>query len=82
MTACVKGLWLAGAVLALAGCEKPDNAPGPGGLSIGDARALDEAARAIDARQPPAELLQPFSAQWPSQSAAEERGAEDRASGD
>ena len=40
-------------LLALAGCEKADNAPGPGGVSMGEARALDEAAQMLDARRPP-----------------------------
>jgi hypothetical protein len=36
--------------LALAGCDKPDNAPGPGGVSMGEARALDRAAEIIEER--------------------------------
>jgi hypothetical protein len=41
------------AVLSLAACGKADNAPGPGGVSVGEARALDEAAAMIDAQRPP-----------------------------
>lgn len=55
------------AVLALAGCEKADNAPGPGGISVGEARALDEAAEMLDARQPPTDLAAPSTSQWPAQ---------------
>ena len=40
-------------VLALAGCGKADNEPGPGGVSVGEAKALDEAAEILDARRPP-----------------------------
>lgn len=51
--------------VALGGCEKADNAPGPGGVSMGEARALDEAAQMIDARRPPPGLSQPSQTQWP-----------------
>lgn len=40
-------------LLALAGCSRPDNAPGPGGVTLGEARALDEAAAMLDERRPP-----------------------------
>ena len=47
----------AGAALALllAGCHS-DSDPGPGGVTRGDARALDEAAASLDSRvaSPPA----------------------------
>lgn len=47
---------LIASVLALAGCGKPDNAPGPGGVTVGEAKALDEAAEMIEAqRLPPAQ---------------------------
>jgi len=39
--------------VALAACGKPDNAPGPGGVSVGEARALDEAAAMIADQPPP-----------------------------
>lgn len=67
----VRGQWIVIAVLALAGCEKADNAPGPGGVTVGEAKALDEAAQMLDARQPPAELAQPSDVQWPSDQASE-----------
>lgn len=47
------------AVLALAACEKADNEPGPGGVTMGEARALDEAAAMVEAQRPPADLLKP-----------------------
>ena len=43
--------------LALAACDKPDNAPGPGGVSMGEARALDRAAEIIEERR--VEVSQP-----------------------
>lgn len=43
--------------LALAACGPSDNDPGPGGVTVGEARALDEAAAMIDERQTPAEVL-------------------------
>ncbi|WP_404479763.1 hypothetical protein [Novosphingobium sp. BL-52-GroH] len=46
-------------VLSLGACSKPDTAPGPGGVTMGEARALDEAAAMLDERRPPAEALQP-----------------------
>jgi hypothetical protein len=50
------------AVLALAACGKADNAPGPGGVTVGEARALDEAAEMIEARRMPPEALATASA--------------------
>ncbi|GGB88511.1 hypothetical protein GCM10011494_03480 [Novosphingobium endophyticum] len=46
------------AVLALSACGKGDSEPGPGGVTVGEARALDEAAAMLDERRPPAEALQ------------------------
>lgn len=47
------------ALLALGACSKPDTAPGPGGVTMGEARALDEAAAMLDERRPPANALEP-----------------------
>ena len=41
------------AVLALAACQKADNAPGPGGVTVGEAKALDDAAQMIEDHKPP-----------------------------
>ncbi len=43
------------AALALAGCGRADNDAGPGGVSVGEAKALDEAAEMLDARRLPPE---------------------------
>jgi len=45
---------LAPALLALAACQKADNEPGPGGVTVGEARALDEAAEMLESDAPPA----------------------------
>ena len=42
---------------ALAACSKQDNAPGPGGVSMGEARALDEAAEMVEGQRLPAEAM-------------------------
>ena len=45
------------ALAALAACGKSDNDPGPGGVTVGEAKALDEAADMIEQRRMPAEAL-------------------------
>ena len=40
-------------LVALAACGSRDNDPGPGGVSVGEARALDDAAKMLDARKLP-----------------------------
>jgi len=41
-------------ILALAGCGPGENEPGPGGVTVGEAKALDEAAAMLDERRSPA----------------------------
>jgi hypothetical protein len=41
------------AALTLAACSPADNEPGPGGVTVGEARALDEAAAMIEAKRLP-----------------------------
>ena len=48
---------LASAVLALGGCGKGDNEPGPGGVTVGEAKALDEAAQMLEDERLPAEAV-------------------------
>lgn len=52
-----KILPLAGLLLsasaALTACGSSDNDPGPGGVSVGEAKALDEAAEMIEAKRLP-----------------------------
>jgi len=54
------GALLAGAAaaLALAGCGAGDNDPGPGGVTVGEARALDEAAEMLEQQRLPEETTQ------------------------
>lgn len=42
------GLALASGLLLLSACGENETAPGPGGVSVGEARALDEAAQMFD----------------------------------
>lgn len=49
-------------VLALtAGCSRTDNEPGPGGVTVSEAKALDDAAEMLESRDsaPPAEAGKP-----------------------
>ena len=39
--------------LLLAACGPGENEPGPGGVTVGEARALDEAAAMLDAQRSP-----------------------------
>jgi hypothetical protein len=41
-------LWMLALPLALAGCGASDNDPGPGGVTVGEAQELNEAAAALD----------------------------------
>ena len=59
----MKHLSLLLAVLSLAGCGQSDSGPGPGGVTVGEARALDQAAAMLDERKPPAEVLVPSEGQ-------------------
>jgi hypothetical protein len=36
--------------LALAACSRTDNEPGPGGVTVGEAKALDDAAAMLEER--------------------------------
>ncbi len=44
-------------ILMLAACGAADNDPGPGGVTVGEARALDEAAEMLEARRLPPEAI-------------------------
>ncbi len=54
-----------GAALVLTGCGAQDTDPGPGGVTVGEARALDEAAAMLDERRLPADALPPAAAASP-----------------
>jgi len=55
----MKRHWALIAALTIAGCGSGDNDPGPGGVTVGEARALDEAAEMIEERLLPPEALRP-----------------------
>ena len=42
---------------AIAACGPADNDPGPGGVTVGEARALDDAAEMLEARRLPPEAI-------------------------
>lgn len=45
-------MWRAVAILALlaGGCSRTDNEPGPGGVTVSEAKALDDAAEMLESR--------------------------------
>ena len=45
------------ALLALVACGKADNDPGPGGVTVGEAKALDDAAEMLEQRRMPADAV-------------------------
>jgi hypothetical protein len=45
------------ALAILTSCGKSDNDPGPGGVTVGEAKALDRAAEMIEQRRMPAAAL-------------------------
>ena len=55
----MRTLVLGAGALLLAGCGPNDTDPGPGGVTVGEARALDEAAEMLDEQRLPAEALPP-----------------------
>ena len=49
---------LALAVLATTGCSRTENEPGPGGVTVSEAKALDAAAEMLESRDTPPEAGQ------------------------
>ena len=43
---------------ALVACGPAQNDPGPGGVTVGEAKALDEAAKMLDERNAPPESIE------------------------
>lgn len=48
-----------GLLLILSACGKADNQPGPGGVTVGEAKALDEAAEMLEDRRQPLDTEAP-----------------------
>ena len=53
----MRAIFLVLSVLALSACGKADNEPGPGGVTAGEAKALDEAAQMIEEDRLPPEAM-------------------------
>ena len=71
--------WAGGALAAsllLVGCGPDDTDPGPGGVTVGEARALDEAAEMLDEQRLPAEALPAEPDETPSPEPGETPAAE------
>ena len=51
----MKNLFSVMLLTGLVACGPAQNDPGPGGVTVGEARALDEAAEMLDERTAPAE---------------------------
>lgn len=43
-------LFLSAALMIVAGCSRTDNEPGPGGVTVSEAKALDNAAEMLESR--------------------------------
>jgi len=56
----VRHLFLASLIALLGACGQGENEPGPGGVTVGEARALDEAAEMLEQRRLPPEVLKPL----------------------
>ena len=63
-----------GSMSVLAGCGPGENDPGPGGVTVGEAQELDEAAAMLESQKLPAEALDnpPAPPQGEAQEQAEE----------
>lgn len=54
----IRSAALLAACAGLSGCgRQADNQPGPGGVTVGEAKALDEAAEMLEKRRMPPEAL-------------------------
>lgn len=45
-----KAVYVVTALLLLAACSRTDNEPGPGGVTVSEAEALDDAAEMLESR--------------------------------
>ena len=72
----MKRIGLLACLAALSACGKADSDPGPGGVTVGEARALDEAAAMLDERRPPAEALQSSAAEGTGEVPSEAAGGD------
>ena len=63
----MKAVLVLAATCLLAACGQGDNEPGPGGVTVGEAKALDEAAEMLEQRRMPPEAVQPTAAPTPAE---------------
>jgi len=54
----MKSLFSALMLAGLVACGPAPNDPGPGGVTVGEAKALDDAAKMLDERNAPPETLE------------------------
>ncbi|USA39325.1 hypothetical protein [Pelagerythrobacter marinus] len=73
----MKRLALLIALFPLAACEPADNEPGPGGVTVGEARALDEAAAMLEERRRPVAAIAGDEPDAPASAPAAEPAGED-----
>lgn len=59
----MRKLFSAMILTGLAACGPAENDPGPGGVTVGEAKALDEAAEMLDERNTPPESIENQSAE-------------------
>lgn len=64
----MRGLVAIMGLALLAACGKSDSDPGPGGVTVGEAKALDDAAEMIEKRALPSGALQASDAPVPAAS--------------
>ncbi len=53
----IRAALMLGVLAVLSGCGEADTDPGPGGVTVGEAKALDQAAEMLDQQRLPNEVL-------------------------
>lgn len=69
-----KTLFALAACALLGACGQSDTDPGPGGVTVGEARALDQAAEMLDQQRLPAEALTEPGSETPTGETTEPEG--------
>jgi hypothetical protein len=58
----MRSIFSAMILVGLVACGPAQNDPGPGGVTVGEAKALDEAAKMLDERNAPPESIENINA--------------------
>lgn len=58
MTRTARTVLLAACLASASACSRTENEPGPGGVTVSEAKALDQAAEMLESRDPPAGIEQ------------------------